>query len=750
MKAPSSALLRITGLAASTVLALSPLLAADAAKPVDADKDPLPVSENSLTLGGQSTWVSGDAAAFQAETWTAKKGFAGIEDFQLSQEPAKDVSVKADGHLLPGNEDYLAHIAVSKNEIGSFDGGYKRFRTFYDGVGGFFPSNNAWFPLADQSLHVDRSKLWAEAVLSLPNAPVVTVRFTNEVREGTKDSTIWGDTDFTGVPISSTSALNTISADRKIVASYLGLSENHRTLSGTVAHTIGNTKIELGVVGDQIDNLDTRYLNRYPGELKPFPAIPTTPATLVSPALANNAIWGYDQRGVKTNALTFTGKVETSIGEKITAFAGASFQHATTDIAGYRPLFVAIASTAFPVSVGGQPYLGGITTGGRAPGTYQNLAGGSKAKILTGNFGFNIKATNDLFIEAAVKAEQRYTQSDDSFSYLSNTVSQTTGLVTTSTSLPYSGASRIKETSWTPELNVRYTGIKQVSLYANADYRYSPGSEDITYVTTSPLVIDTDNIKENHGHYAVGANWVPCSYFNLRGETFYKDHRNSFYGVYSTAPTDQSQYVLGSSYYGFKLSVTLKPLPTLSATTRYVLQVGQMDLVTIGNPVAGTPPLLTRFASYDTMDARSHNIGETIDWTPIKQFYLQGNVNLVFDTTGTAYPTAGGAANDVLRNANNNHWTASVLAGFVVDKATNAEVQYTQYKASNYQPELYSTVPYGAGASSYTATVGVKRKLTDTLLAEVKIGYLSSHNDTTGGNTNYSARVAYVAIQQAF
>jgi hypothetical protein len=59
-------------------------------------------------------------------------------------------------------------------------------------------------------------------------------------------------------------------------------------------------------------------------------------------------------------------------------------------------------------------------------------------------------------------------------------------------------------------------------------------------------------------------------------------------------------------------------------------------------------------------------------------------------------------------------------------------------------------LPYGASAKEYTVTVGLKRKLTDKLVAEAKIGYLSSKNDTTGGRTNYNARIAYVSLQQAF
>jgi hypothetical protein len=554
---------------------------------------------------------------------------------------------------------------------------------------------------------------------------------------------------------------NPIASDRKITPSILQLNERRQTLEGSVKHTMGNTTVEGRVLGERIDNLDTRSISRYPGEATP-PGFTSTVASPSPVSYASNAATGFDQQGVKTNGLTFSGRVETIFSDKITAFTGVSYQHSTTDLAGYRPLSIDIATgtlTNFTVNrvLGGTVYntfpIPAVvtTSAARPPGAYQDFIGGSRSEILTANLGADMKPLPDLFVDTALKAEDRYTQSDDSFTYVRNLVRQSTGVVTNA-SLPYANSGKINERAWIPELSVRYTGIKTVSLYATADYRYSPGTES-TQFQTDTLLLSNENTKENHGNYTVGANWVPCNFFTLRGEAFSKNHQNSFYGAYSTAPSDQTQYVLGSNYYGVKFTATVKPLETLACTTRYILRVGQMDLVTIGNPVVGTVPAtatLTRYALYDTMDARSHDIGETVDWTPIKQFYMQGNVNVVFDTTGTAYPRAGGTANDVLRNANNNHWTASVLAGFVVDKVTNAELQYTQYKASNYQPELYSTQPYGAGANSYTTTVGIKRKLTDKLVLDAKVGYVSSHNDTTGGNTNYSARVAYVSLQQAF
>jgi len=734
-------LLRTAGLFACTVLSVSTVRAADDAKPAAADKDALPAfNDNSLTLSGQANWAKGDKAAFEAQNWTSKNGFGGIEDFQFAKDLKNDVSVTADGHALAGSADYLAHIKVAKNEFGSFDMGFKRFRTYYDGVGGFFPTNNAWFPLPNQDLHVDRSKFWVEGLISRPNAPVLTLRYTNELRDGQKDSTIQGDTDFTGVPISSNSALNTISANRKIVASYVDLNERQQTFEAALKHTVGNTEVELEVVYNTNDSNDTRWVNRYPGELKPYPAIPANPATIVSPSLANNPNYGFDNQTSKPKILTYTGKFETRPTEQITVFGGVSYQHAKADIGGDREIFLRLNT-----GVGVLDLLGGFTPGGRPPYSYKTLSGSTTQNVLTANLGTSYKPTKNLYLSLALKGEDEKMHGNNQVTYLNTRVIQATG-VTTSIPIDAPNNSERSEKSWTPELNVRYTGISNLALYGTLDYRYVKGddtgtSTGVTTVgsgatgTVGPsIVTSSDNAKENHGHYKVGANWAVTSILTLRGEVFYKDHRNNYTGF---GADEGGQYILGYQFFGTKLTAIVKPSPYVTVTGRYVGKDGKMDTtVDYGE-------------KYDSMDFKSHDFGTTIDWTPIKQFYMQGNVDVVFETTSTAYPSAGGSANDVLRNADNNHWTASVIAGFVVDKSTNAEVQYTCYKASNYEP-LYSSVAYGAGAKDYSVTVGVKRKLTDKLLAEAKVGYLSSKNDTSGGRTDYTARVAYVSLQQAF
>ena len=316
------------------------------------------------------------------------------------------------------------------------------------------------------------------------------------------------------------------------------------------------------------------------------------------------------------------------------------------------------------------------------------------------------------------------------------------------TPVPLTGAnsSSIDEKVWTPEVDVRYTGIKSMALYAAWDYRTSPGDERLSYVgiTTStagpvvlsPAVIVNDKVKEKHANFKIGANWTVSPMLTLRAEFFSRDHENNFNG-YGTSLG--SYYVLDYDIYGARVTAIAKLSPTLSFTTRYVQQRGKAEVAEDG------------YITGDSNDSKRYHIGETINWNPTKLFYMQANVNVVFDKTSTAYPRAGGTANDVLHNADNNYWNGNVVAGFVVDKQTDATVQATYYRANNYNPALaVATDPYGAGAREYGIFAGVKHKFNDKLLGNAKVGYLDRRNDTAGGNSDFHGPLAYVSLEHAF
>lgn len=723
---------RRAGLPAASLFALAAALPVAAMAGVGDLAD----DQNIIRVTGQAVSIEDSESSFQAATQHAKSGLYGIEELRFTQALGDDGKLTAKLQLLPGSNTYDNTIKVSYDEKGSAEIGYKQFRTFYDGVGGFFPTNGAWKPLADQMLHVDRSKFWIGATISLPDKPVISLRYTNERRWGKKDSTVWGETDDTGIPIWSRSTLNPVSAVRDIVPGSIDIDEQVQTFEASLRHVVGKTKFDLSVVGTFVNNENTRWQSRYPGEVKPYPAIPSTPAVLVDPSQANNANYGYDTQGIDSQTFAFMGRFETELSSKVSLFGGFNYSTVNADISGERQVWIDLATTQGVVSA-----VGGFTTGGRPPYSYTDLAGNADHRAFNANLGVHLRPIPSLFITAALKGESVKTDSDNSLTFTSTLVSPANG----STTPVNNGAinySRADEDVWVPELSVRYNGIRGVSLYATSDYRVSPGSETQYNQSVSsngnvskPADSTTKDVTENHFNGKAGFRWSPSPYVTLGGEVFAKNHANSF----TNALDSETRFVLDSETKGGTVSATVTPVPAISLTTRYVYRKGSME-TSVDN-----------MASFESMDSAVHQISQAIAWSPNKDVYVQGNLGYVFDTTITIYPRSGATSNMRLHNADSNYWTASLVGGFNLNQDTKLEVQYSTYKSNNYLAGLnYASLAYGAEQRDQNLTLGVKHKFSDKLAGEAKVGYFQSTNTTSGHNTDYKGILGYVSVVHAF
>ena len=152
-----------------------------------------PDYNNWLTLGGGGTMVrEGDSGQFRSSVNKSPptRSLAGWKNFHIEQYLNKKTLLQFDGRGIYDNNDFDVDFSVVNPDVGYVRSGYKEFRTWYDDSGGFFPLGKTnWITPANDELHVDRGDAWFETGLTLPNLPVIALRYDHETRAGEKDST---------------------------------------------------------------------------------------------------------------------------------------------------------------------------------------------------------------------------------------------------------------------------------------------------------------------------------------------------------------------------------------------------------------------------------------------------------------------------------------------------------------------------------------------------------------------------------
>jgi hypothetical protein len=398
------------------------------------------------------------------------------------------------------------------------------------------------------------------------------------------------------------------------------------------------------------------------------------------------------------------------LGARATLNTGFSYQNVESTISGERPNAIGVLPTF----------------------DFKDLAGGSEADVYTANAALRLTPTPAWQVQLAIRGEDTYTKSAGSYT-------RVTGTATAPITSRYTGDSRVKDKIITPELTARYTGRRNLVLYGSLSDRIDRGNHRHVSPFNTPVpalsALTNDDVRQDQARYTLGANWNASPALTLRTEVFHKDHENNFIGQETNFGR---RYVVGYQFTGLKFTGIVRPAPQWTFTTRYVPQRGEMQVTTDAT------------AEFDSMKARSHLIGQTIDWNPNPRSYVQANVDVAFNYISTAYPRAQTPATIApQRNSDNNYVVESLIAGVALTRSTNAELEFTHQHAHNFQPEIATgTQPYGAGYSEFTVAAGFKRKLAEQWLGTLKIGYIESRNDTTGGHTNFRGPLAYLSFER--
>jgi hypothetical protein len=102
-------------------------------------------------------------------------------------------------------------------------------------------------------------------------------------------------------------------------------------------------------------------------------------------------------------------------------------------------------------------------------------------------------------------------------------------------------------------------------------------------------------------------------------------------------------------------------------------------------------------------------------------------------------------------DANNNFWSGSLTAGFVVDDKTDLQANYFYFSAfDDFTDNSPSGVPYGTDAKEHAITAGITRRLRENIRLGLKYGFFQYRDAAAGGHNDYDSHMVYSSLQIRF
>jgi hypothetical protein len=88
--------------------------------------------------------------------------------------------------------------------------------------------------------------------------------------------------------------------------------------------------------------------------------------------------------------------------------------------------------------------------------------------------------------------------------------------------------------------------------------------------------------------------------------------------------------------------------------------------------------------------------------------------------------------------------------GYIIDDKTEVYSDFSFYCANDHYKNAVVAVPYGLGATEYTASATLTRQLTKQTRLLLRYGYYNYRDVTSGGHDNYRGHLIYSGLQVRF
>jgi len=547
-----------------------------------------------------------------------------------------------------------------------------------------------------------------ETGLRTPELPDVTLRYAHETRNGRKGSLAWGVSE-------QTDGLG----PRSIAPTYLDIDERRDSVAVDVEHRLRkNMTVGAGFRWESWRGDESRNMAQNPGEVG------------LERFLTNTQDVDADLINVRAYALNTLPK------QRFQVTTSYSYTELDSDITGSRVFGERWGSSFDPLFANRQANDMGFTT----------LNGSSNLAEHIGTLNTLFLVSRDVRIRAAVRVRNQDIDADSEQESSSVASSGVLPFLTTSLA-PLRGDSDTGKLSVNESLELRYTGVRNTVLYTRADIEQRDGHITESLLNSSSRELRLDRETDVDGidqRYAAGANVYPLRRLVLSAKGYY-EFRQTDYGHRvdntdnaRTSPNRYSAYIDASDIkrYGGQTAATF--------TVAGVRLRGSYDYMrsTLDTRKDELPDL-------ETAEIRSHVFGGSASWSA-GATYVQGVGNYVLNETDTPADGLTGPSGEVARIVPNDYFSGQLIGGMVVDEATDLQALYTFYRADNYENNSRFSQPYGADLEEHGFSLGLRRKLSETLEGNVRYGFFTSNDGETGGFDDYDGHLVYGSVRYSF
>jgi hypothetical protein len=647
--------------------------------------------------------VSGDDARFKERQRIPTDASGGISDLFIQSDDLLGGTLRLRGRALFDTSDYLVDLRYKRDD-GYLKAGYREFRTWSDGSGGFFPPNGAFITPFREDHQLDRGDAWLDVGLGSTDDPMLRLTYRHLFRDGRKDSVAWGDTQLTGG-----------AGTRNIVPTFWSIDEKRDIVTADVHHDLAGTDVGAGFRYERSKIDNARDITRRPGEAGVERLV--TQRDAVGTDLFNAHAFSetklLDEKVVLTTAYSYT-DVESDL--------GGSRVYGSTFDAGFDPMFA---------------------NRQRFDAGFHDLTGTSKLRRHVGSFNVMGLPSEDLRAIAAVRVEHEDTEA--LASQVATDVGPAPLLTYSETPLSVQSASDLTKVA--ESLELRYTAIDDVILYARAEFEQTERGLSETETDTLASTVDLQratNADVGGQKYAIGANWYPTHRVSVTGKYYYElsdvDFAHPVDSTDNTSPNRYPAYLVSQDIeaHGADVRLSLRALDNLRLALRYDLRRSNVDT------------RADQLAQIQSGAVTSHALGGSANWTPVTSVFVQANASYVLSETNTPANSLTGPAEGLVTDYNNDYWSANLLSGWAMDDKTDLELRYVFYLADNYKNNSTFSQPYGAAAEEHGVSLALKRKINEHVSVKGMYGFFTNHDRQFGGRDDYDAHLVGGSVQYDF